>query len=504
MNNLVILPVLTPLSAAMVILLFPRNIRLQKWIAGAAVAILLVTGLLLINRVSQEGIQVLNLGDWEAPFGIVLAADMLSALLVATSAVVTLACTIYAFGALDEGRQRHYVYPFILILVCGVNGSFLTGDLFNLFVCFEVMLVASYALISLGGERAQLRESIKYIVVNMVSSTVFFVAIAYMYSLTGTLNMAHLAQRVAAVGQDGLMTTVAILFLIVFATKSALFLYFWLPGSYVVPAAPVAALFAALLTKVGIYTILRMFTLVFYHQPQITHRILLGMAAVTMILGALGAISHWDLRKILAYNVIVSVGFIVFGIGVVHPTALAGSLYYLLHDMIVKALIYILGGAVIAIAGTSRLREIKGLIRFRPELGWLFFIAALAVAGVPPLSGFVGKLMILQGGVEHEFYGMAAVGLVTSLMVLYSLIKVFIQSFWGDSLLSQGEEQSSGKAAILPGFILTIFVVGLGLGADRVLDYVQQATAVMIDPSLYIEAVLGQAGAVSSDFWAAR
>lgn len=500
MTNLVVAPLLIPLLGAMLMMFVPHNIRVQKGLAVATAVLMLVASLLIVDNVSQHGIQVLYLGDWEAPFGIVLAADMLAALLVTASAVVTLACLLYAFGDLSDGHQRHYVYPFILILAAGVNGSFLTGDLFNLFVCFEVMLVASYVLISLGGQRAQLRESIKYIVVNMVSSTLFFAAIAYMYSITGTLNMAHLAQRVAEAGQDGLMTTVGLLFLIVFATKSALFLFFWLPGSYVVPPAPVAALFAALLTKVGVYTILRMFTLIFYHQPQITHQLLLWLAAITMILGALGAISHWDVRKVLAYNIIVSVGFIVVGVGVLHPAALAGSLYYLLHDMIVKALLYIIGGAVIAIAGTSKLREIKGLIRFRPALGWLFFIAVLAVAGVPPLSGFVGKLLILQGGVEQQFYGVVAVGLATSFLALYSLLKVFIQSFWGDSLLSEGEEKSTGTSALLPSGLLVLLVVGMGLGAEWVLEYVQQAAAVMVDPSLYIEAVLGQPAAVGGDF----
>lgn len=490
MNNLVVMPLLIPLLAGIVLVFIPGRVQLQKWIAGLAALLTLAASLALVGRVSREGIHVLSLGSWEAPYGIALVADMLSSLLVATASVVALACVLYGYGAFDEGRLRTYVYPFIMLLLCGVNGSFLTGDLFNLFVCFEVMLVASYVLISLGGGRLQLRESIKYVVVNMVSSTVFFVAIAYMYSITGTLNMAHLSQRVAAAGQDGLMTTVGLLFLIVFGTKSALFLYIWLPGSYRVPPAPVAALFAALLTKVGIYTILRMFTLIFYHQPQFTHTALIWLAGITMLLGALGAISHGHIRKILAYNIIVSVGFIVFGIGVLHRTALAGALFYLMHDMIAKALVYIIG---LALAGTAQLGESNESSPFRPWLGWLFFLTALAIAGVPPLSGFVGKLMILQGGVANEYYVMAGVGLLTSLMVLYSLMKVFINGFWAERPMGEGEPPSTGREALAPGVMLAVLVIGLGLGADWVMDLVQQAADVMVDPSVYIEAVLGGA-----------
>jgi multicomponent Na+:H+ antiporter subunit D len=308
--------------------------------------------------------------------------------------------------------------------------------------------------------------------------------------MTGTLNMAHLYERVALAGQDGLMTTVSLLFLIVFAIKAALFLFFWLPGSYSAPPPAIAAIFAALLTKVGIYAILRVFTLIFYHQPQITHSVMLVLGGLTMIFGAIGAVAFWGIRKILAYNVIVSVGFIVFAIGVASGEALSGALYYLLHDMIAKALIFILGGAIIGIAGTDQLREITGLIRYRPMLGWLFLLSGLALAGVPPLSGFVGKVMILQGGVESGYYILSIIGLLSSLLVLYSVMKVFMHSFWGETLLIEGEQKETGKAALLPGSILAALIIGLGLGAEWVLHYIALAVETMMNPSQYINAVL--------------
>mgnify|MGYP001293071859 CR=1 FL=1 len=490
MNNLLIFPIIIPLLAG-ILMIFMRESRvLQRWISLIAAGATAIIAWRLIGVVSEDGIQTLYVGGWAAPYGITLVADMVSALLVFTTLIVVLACLLYTFGSIGKSHESHYVYPFILFLVCGVNGSFLTGDIFNLFVFFEVMLIASYVLISLGSTKTQLRESLKYVLINMVSSTLFVIAIAYLYAMTGTLNMAHLSERVALAGQDGLMTTVSLLFLIVFAIKAALFLFFWLPGSYSAPPPAIAAIFAALLTKVGIYAILRVFTLIFYHQPQITHSVMLVLGGLTMIFGAIGAVAFWGIRKILAYNVIVSVGFIVFAIGVASGEALSGALYYLLHDMIAKALIFILGGAIIGIAGTDQLREITGLIRYRPMLGWLFLLSGLALAGVPPLSGFVGKVMILQGGVESGYYILSIIGLLSSLLVLYSVMKVFMHSFWGETLLIEGEQKETGKAALLPGSILAALIIGLGLGAEWVLHYIALAVETMMNPSQYINAVL--------------
>ncbi|OMF26243.1 Na+/H+ antiporter subunit D [Paenibacillus sp. FSL H8-0548] len=489
MSNILVLPIIIPLLTAMTMIFFRRRVRLQQILA--VVSLLLMTGIniFIVHRVSQQGIIVLDVGGWQAPYGISLVGDMLSALLVLVATFICLMCTLFAFGSVDNDHKVYFVYPFILLLTCGVNGSFLTGDLFNLFVFFEVMLISSYVLLSLGGKKLQLRESIKYVIINVISSTLFVIAIAYLYSITGTLSMAHLSERIAIIGQDGLLTTVSFLFLAVFGLKSGLLLFFWLPGSYSAPPPAIAALFAALLTKVGIYAIMRTFTLIFYHQPEITHTVIIIMAALTMILGALGAISHWEIKKILAYNVIVAVGFILFGVGVGSFDSLTGALFYLIHDMFAKALIFILGGAIISIFGTDKLRSISGLILFRPSLGWLFFIAALALAGVPPLSGFVGKVIILKEGITEGHLIMSVIGIATSLLVLYSVMKIFIHSFWGETLLSEGDQKATGTSSLLPGSILTALIIGMGLGAEWVLFYVQQAAEVMANPSLYVDAV---------------
>ncbi|MGI6225600.1 MAG: Na+/H+ antiporter subunit D [Peptococcales bacterium] len=495
MNNLIVFPLLIPLLAGLLMALFRKNILFQRWLSVFSFSLTCLVSVFLIQQVSNGGIQILEVGGWYAPFGIVLVVDMLSALLILTTAFVSITCILYAFKSIGKEREQFYFYPLFQFLITGVNGSFLTGDLFNLFVCFEVMLLSSYVLLSLGGTKVQFRETIKYVLINTLSSTLFLLAIAYLYATVGTLNMAHLSVRIAEAGQTGFITTIAVLFLIVFSLKAALFLYFWLPGSYSAAPTAIAAIFGALLTKVGIYAIFRMFTLVFYHQPEITHTIMGILAGLTMLLGGIGAIAYWDIRKILAYNVIIGVGFIVFGLAIFTTKALIGAIFYLIHDMVMKALLFLLGGTMISIVGTSKLKEMSGLIRNHPLLGWMFFITAFSLAGVPPLSGFVGKVLIVQeglakGGVTTGFYFLAAIGLISSLMVIYSLMKIFINGFWGETFLSQDMEKVTTKGLLLPCVLLTVTGIFLGVGAEVFYPFIEQAASNLMDPSFYIEAVL--------------
>src|SRR5690625_1692076 len=274
MNNLVVLPLVIPLIVAIFLVFFRKNIKLQRSVSLLTMLVTtVVSGKLLLN-VHAEGILRLDFGQWQPPFGILFVADSFASLLVLTSSIVTLIVFIYATQLIDEKREQMFFYPFVLFLVAGVHASFLTGDLFNLFVSFEVMLLASYVLLTLGGEKNQLRQSIVYMTINILSSWIFLVAIAFLYRMLGTLNLAHLAERIQESGQTPIMTVVSILFLIVFSLKAGLVLYQWLPGSYSAPPTAIAALFGALLTKVGIYAMFRVFTLLFYHEPSITHTLI--------------------------------------------------------------------------------------------------------------------------------------------------------------------------------------------------------------------------------------
>ncbi|MDF2855026.1 MAG: Na+/H+ antiporter subunit [Neobacillus sp.] len=491
MNNLVILPIIIPVIMGMVMVIFRKSIKLQRIFGVLSTIAILIVALFLIIQNKSQGIQTLQLGGWEAPFGISMVADMFASLLILVTSIVAFCCLLYAFPSIGKEREAYYFNPLFLFLIAGVNGSFLTGDIFNLFVCFEVMLVSSYVLISLGGTKIQLRESIKYILINILSSFLFLVAIAFLYAMTGTLNFAHLSIRVAEVGQEGLMTTVAILFLVVFSLKAGLFLFFWLPGSYSAPPTVISAIFAALLTKVGIYAIMRVFTLIFYHDPAVIHLLIGILAALTMLLGAIGAVAYNDIQRILTYNVIVGVGFILAGVASFTAVGMTGSLYYLIHDMIVKALIFLLGGTIIHLTGTSKIKEISGLIRLHPQLGWMFFIAALSLAGIPPLSGFLGKIFITEGTFETGYFWLGAIGLITSLMVLYSIMKIFMNCFWGYTDLTEEKEKGTTKGLLLPIAILTMLTIALGLGAEGIHEYVDLAVEGLMTPITYIEAVLG-------------
>ncbi|CEG26939.1 Na+/H+ antiporter subunit D [Bacillus sp. B-jedd] len=490
MNNLLILPIIIPLITGMIMVVIKNKIRIHRLLGIAAIAGTGAVSALIIAQIKEKGIQVLHIGGWEAPFGVSLAADMFSALLLLTACVVSLFCLMYAFRSIGEERERHYFYPLFLFLLAGVNGSFLTGDIFNLFVCFEVMLISSYVLISIGGTKIQLRESIKYVLVNLVSSVLFLVAIATLYATLGTLNFAHLSVRVAEAGQDGLLTAISFLFLIVFSLKAGLLLFFWLPGSYSAPPTAIAAIFAALLTKVGIYSMFRIFTLVFYHEPNKTHLVIGIMSALTMVLGAIGAIAYSDIKRILTYNVIIGVGFIFAGLASGTAEGFTGALYYLIHDILIKALLFLIGGTVIAMTGTASLKDISGLIRTYPALGWMFFIAALSVAGIPPFSGFIGKVFITEGTFEAGYYWLGGLGLFTSLMVLYSVMKIFMNGFWGEPYIGEEDAKEIKKGMLFPLATLTALTIVLGLGAEGISSFSELAVESLMNPSLYINAVL--------------
>ncbi len=491
MSNLLILPIIIPMITGLALVIFSCQIRLHRFMSSLATLSISGTAVLIMNRIGVDGPQTLQIGNWPAPFGISLVADMFSVILVLVTSLVVSICLLYAFASIGRERELNYFYPLVLFLLTGINGSFLTGDIFNLFVFFEVMLVASYVLISLGGTRLQLRESIKYILINLVSSFLFLVAIAYLYAMVGTLNMAHISVRIAEAGQAGLFIPVAMLFLIVFSIKAGLFLFYWLPGSYSAPPIVISAVFAALLTKVGVYAIIRVFSLIFYHDPPLTHLLIGILAGLTMLLGAIGAVAYWDIKRVLTYNVIVSVGLILAGFASFNQAGMTGAVFYLIHDMIVKALIFLAGGAIIHLTGTSKIRDISGLMRLHPQLGWIFFIAALSLAGIPPLSGFIGKVYITMGTFQAGYFWLGGLGLFTSLAVLYSVMKIFMHCFWGYTDLTLETEKGTTRGLLLPLGILTALTIGLGLGGEGIYRFVDLAVQGLLDPSSYIEAVLG-------------
>lgn len=489
MSNLAIFPIIIPLFAGIILAFTNKHTSLSRFLTKLFSVISLGVSAFLLWLVFTEGTIILETGSWAAPYGIIFVADSLAVIIVFVTNVIATAAAFYAPYSLSEKKEKHYFYAFFFFLVSGVSGAFLTGDLFNLFVFFEVLLMASYALIVLGGDRVQLRESLKYVLINLFSSVIFVTTVAFLYSVVGTVNMAQIAQRVQEVEQQGILTTIAILLFFVFATKAALFpLYYWMPNAYIAPNPVVSALFGALLTKVGVYSILRTFTLMFTFENTYTPTLFMWIAGLSLIFGVIGALSTNNVKLIIAYNVIPAIGFMLLGIAVFNNDALSGTVYYLMHDMIIKTALFMIVGIVAYVAGTSDLRKMGGLIHRYPFLGWLLFIAAFVLAGIPPFSGFIGKLLLLKGALSQESIIIVIIGLITSLLILYSVIRIFIHGFWGEE--KKYPKKRLHKGVYMPIVFLLALSVFLGVGAEYVYPHIENIANYLLDPNIYIDSIL--------------
>lgn len=489
MSNIAIFPIIIPLFAGIILAFTNKNTSLSRSLTKIFSLISLGVSAYLLWLVLNEGTIILETGSWAAPYGIIFVADSLAAVIVLITNIVATAAAFYAPYSLGEEKEKHYFYAFFFFLISGVSGAFLTGDLFNLFVFFEVLLMASYALIVLGGDRIQLRESLKYVLINLFSSVIFVTAVAFLYSVVGTVNMAQIAERVQEVEQGGILTTIAILLFFVFATKAALFpLYYWMPNSYIVPNPVVSALFGALLTKVGVYSILRTFSLMFTFDSTYTSTLFMWIAGLSLIFGVIGALSTHNIKLMIAYNVIPAIGFMLLGISVFNQDALSGTVYYLMHDMVIKAALFMIVGIIAYLVGTSDLRKMGGLIHNYPLLGWLLFIAAFVLAGIPPFSGFIGKLLLLKGALSNEAILIVIIGLITSLLILYSIMRIFIHGFWGEE--KEYPQKKLHKGVYIPIVFLLAVSVFLGVGAEYVYPHVEQIANYLMNPDLYIDSVL--------------
>jgi len=504
MNLLLVLPLVIPLLSAALSLLAWRRIALQRMLAVVGTAALLGCGVALLATVWTNGIAASQMGAWPAPFGITLVADLFSAIMVVLAGLIGLAVAVYSLASMDEPRESFGYYPLLHVLLMGVCGAFLTGDLFNLYVWFEVMLMASFVLLALGGEPDQLRGAIKYVTLNLVASALFLAAVGILYGIAGTLNMADLARKLEDVAEPGTLTALAMLFLIAFGIKAAIFpLFFWLPASYHTPPVAVSAVFAGLLTKVGVYALIRVFTLIFVGDTGFTHTLILVMAGATMVTGVLGAAAQYEFRRILSFHIISQIGYMILGLGLAGLTsspavatlALAGSVFYVMHHIIVKTNLFLISGVVYRLGGSFELKKLGGLYRSSPMLAILFLIPAMSLAGMPPLSGFFAKLSLVQAGLAAEQYAIVAVTLVVGLLTLFSMTKIWAEAFWKDqpAPITEPLEMTAGERwkLMLPIVLLAALTVTIGIAAEPVFQLALRAAEQLVDREAYIRAVLG-------------
>lgn len=480
MNHALILPILVPLFAGCALLVAGGRLSLaaRRSLSLLATLTLLPLSLWLVDMAHGGPLQVYALGNWAAPFGIVLVLDRLSALLLLVTAALALFALCYAVRGDDErGQSFHALYQFQLM---GINGAFLTGDLFNLFVFFEVLLIASYALLLHGGGAERLRAGMHYVVLNLVGSSLFLIALGLFYGVAGTLNMADLSARVAQAGPDQapLLGAAGLLLLLVFGLKAALLpLYFWLPRAYAAASAPVAALFA-IMTKVGVYAILRVFVLVYGAQAGLLTDLagpwLWPLALLTLLLGVLGALAATSLPGLLAYLVVVSVGTLLAGVALGTPQALVATLYYLMHSTWVIGGMFLLADLIARQRGSKAARLEAGPALLQPQLlAGLFFVGAIGTAGLPPLSGFFGKLMLLSA-VEpgRQALWLWSVVLLGSLGSLVALSRAGSTLFWrsGRVILGCAESDNGRLLATLALLALSPLLVLL---AYPLTDYLE-------------------------------
>ncbi|MEX5266197.1 MULTISPECIES: Na+/H+ antiporter subunit D [Kocuria] len=526
------LAVLIPfLGAALNFIIVHRN-RLQRGVTVGAMVLTLILNAFMLANVWNQGPQVVHLGDWAAPYGIVMVVDQLSALMLVVSVVVSLAVLIYAVSegvasGDDEGPISIF-YPTFLLLVAGVSHAFLAGDLFNLYVGFEILLTASYVLLTMGGTAQRIRAGVTYVVVSVISSILFLISLGMIYGATATVNMADLSVKLADLPQ-GTQMQLHLMLLIAFGVKAAIFpLSFWLPDSYPTASAPVTAVFAGLLTKVGVYSIIRTETLLF-PGTQIKD-LLMWVALLTMIVGILGALAQIDIKRMLSFTLISHIGYMIFGIALGTQAALAAVVYYIAHHIVIQTSLFLVAGLIERRGGSTNVDRLAGMLKISPLLGVLYMIPALNLGGIPPFSGFLGKVALLEAGVEAGTwlsYLLVGVSVFVSLLTLMALIRVWNRVFlrnvddaeYPDPVLrattAEGRRPRTSRAVagksgsrfsgrspvvLLPGTMVgaTTALVAVGVAltvfAGPLFDLADNASENLINPDRYVNAVLAPVG----------
>lgn len=505
MNNLLTLPVLFPMLGAAVTLILGRRPRVQRAISLALLAAVIGVSGTLAWQAAQHGTQVLWVGAWPNGYGIALVADTLAAIMLTVASIVTFAVLVYSTGQDEEEIRREtpvsIFHPTFLLMCAGVSNAFLAGDLFNMFVGFEILLFASYVLLTMGGTGSRIRAGSMYVVVNLVSSSLFLIALANIYAATGTVNLASLAERLADLPPE-VQAVLQFMLLLVFAIKAAVFpLSAWLPDSYPTAPAPVTAVFAGLLTKVGVYAIMRTQTLLFPGRPLTD--LLLWAALATMVLGILGAIAQVEIKRALSFTLVSHIGYMLMGIALATQAALAGAIYYTAHHITIQATLFLVAGLIGRVGDSTHLDRLSGLAIMSPLLAVLFIVPGMNLAGIPPFSGFIGKLGLLSAGVEVGTpltWAVVTGAVVTSLLTLVAIAKVWNRAFWGSPpegpALPEDDSDDVHQGRPMPGVMvgatigLIAFSLVLTFWAGPFYDYTRLAAAALLDGS-YPTTVLG-------------
>jgi multicomponent Na+:H+ antiporter subunit D len=502
MSALVPLIVTLPLLGAGIALIFGRRRRMQVAISIVTLTLVFVIASVLLVTVDGGSPIAVSVGGWPIPFGIVLYVDRLAALLVAVSSLVLLAVLLFSVGQGaadgDHDTPVSIFHPTYLILATGIFTAFIAGDLFNLYVGFEILLVASYVLITLGSTESRIRAGVIYIVVSLVSSILFLAAIAAIYGALGTVNMAHIAERMVELPQETQLV-LHLLLVIAFGIKAAMFpVSFWLPDSYPTAPAPVTAVFAGLLTKVGVYALIRTETQLFADND--INLLLMIVALATMIVGILGAVAQAEMKRILSFTLVSHVGYMIFGLAIGTPAAIGATIYYTVHHIIVQTTLFLAVGLIERRAGSTSILRVRGLMRAAPIIAVLYFIPAINLGGLPPFSGFIGKYALFDAAASVGTPIMIVLivgGIVTSLLTLYALMRAWALSFWR-------EDHEGAEPDVRISYLDNAPAAGEQSERRVIPRIMTTATAGMVGATLLLTVAAGPLDAVCARIGAAR
>ena len=496
MSVLLILPLLVPLISATLGILARQHAVAQRWISLSGITIYLIIGFVLIGQVLDQGYLTTQVGGWQAPYGITLIADLLAAIMILFTGLIGFAVLLYSLMSCKQDGFSPAFHPLVHFLLMGASGAFLTGDIFNLYVCFEIMLMASFALMTLEGRAQQTEGAVKYVVLNLLSSAIFLTGLGLLYAKAGTLNMADISvisQQAVADDKAGPIRLAGLLFLVTFSVKAGMFpFFFWLPASYHTPSIPVSALFSGILTKVGVYALIRLHTLIMPGEV-LGYKLLLTLGVATMLIGVFGAASQMHIRRILSFHIISQIGYIVVGLAIKTPIALASAIFFIGHNIIAKGNLFLVGGLASDTVGSEKLHKTGGMWKAWPQLGIIYLISAFSLAGLPPLSGFVAKFSIVWATVESQLWWVMAAAIFTGVFTLYSMIKIWVEVFWKDHP-DPGRDLTLGKNSkrLVPVSLLALMTIFLGLGGGPLFDICLRAGEQLVDTTGYIQAVLGE------------
>ncbi|MFO7634212.1 MAG: proton-conducting transporter membrane subunit [Caldilinea sp.] len=478
-----------------------QRVQIQQVLTGAGIGVNLLLAVILLVFSLTGGPIAYQMGLWPAPFGITVYLDTLTAIMLTMVGLLSALIFPFALATIDAERTRLGFFPMMLFLLMGANGAFITGDLFNLYVFYEVLLMASFVLLTLGGTPSQINGGIRYVVLNLMGSMMLLLAAGVTYGTLGTLNMAHIAVRMGDTPYQ-VQAIIAGLLLIAFGAKAAAFpVFFWLPSSYHTPHPVVTALFSGVLTKVGMYSMFRVFPLFFPWLLTAWQPLLMTVAGLTMVIGVLGAFAQPTIRRLLSFHIISQIGYMIMGLGVaLAPSAygagfgLALAILFLVHNQIIKTALLLGGGAIELEMGTGKLNELGGLVRRKPVQATLFFIAAFSLAGFPPTSGFIGKLGLLEVTFSSGQWAIAGVSVFVSLLTTMSMVRLWQYMFWGkphrQPLAAQRMTTTNvSLMTTVPVAILVALSLLIGVAAQPALNIAQTAAAQAIDRAGYVQTV---------------